>query len=139
MPCTGIRLVYNINFFKGTKPEIISLSYITSEKMAYIAYLIVYNSFDNIFNIQVTAFEQKWNNRRMLPILHFFCFQKLAPGVSQFAYTCVQDHPIWTNQQFWETTFYGNVQNQVRSLYLTAKEDNHAVQLRQKVGECIKY
>ncbi|KAF2977082.1 hypothetical protein EK904_007867 [Melospiza melodia maxima] len=57
---------------------------------------------------------------------------KLAPGVSQFAYTCVQDHPIWTNQQFWETTFYSNVQNQVRSLYLTAKDDNHAVQLKQK-------
>ncbi|KFO89619.1 Myotubularin-related protein 13, partial [Buceros rhinoceros silvestris] len=57
---------------------------------------------------------------------------KLAPGVSQFAYTCVQDHPIWTNQQFWETTFYSNVQNQVRSLYLTAKDDNHASHLRQK-------
>ncbi|RLV97177.1 hypothetical protein DV515_00011900, partial [Chloebia gouldiae] len=67
-----------------------------------------------------------------LSILHIFCFQKLSPGVSQFAYTCVQDHPIWTNQQFWETTFYSNVQNQVRSLYLTAKDDNHAVQLKQK-------
>lgn len=73
-----------------------------------------------------------------MSILHVFCFQKLAPGVSQFAYTCVQDHPIWTNQQFWETTFYSNVQNQVRSLYLTAKDDNHAVQLRQKVGKHIE-
>lgn len=73
-----------------------------------------------------------------MSILHVSCFQKLAPGVSQFAYTCVQDHPIWTNQQFWETTFYSNVQNQVRSLYLTAKDDNHAVPLRQKVGEYIK-
>uniref|UniRef100_A0A8C3CTC4 SET binding factor 2 n=1 Tax=Cairina moschata TaxID=8855 RepID=A0A8C3CTC4_CAIMO len=61
----------------------------------------------------------------LLPLTTAF-YRKLAPGVSQFAYTCVQDHPIWTNQQFWETTFYGNVQNQVRSLYLTAKEDNHA-------------
>ncbi|KAK2507192.1 hypothetical protein MC885_007606 [Smutsia gigantea] len=58
--------------------------------------------------------------------------QKLAPGVSQFAYTCVQDHPIWTNQQFWETTFYSAVQEQVRSLYLSAKEDNHASYLKQK-------
>ncbi|KAB1271932.1 Myotubularin-related protein 13, partial [Camelus dromedarius] len=57
---------------------------------------------------------------------------KLAPGVSQFAYTCVQDHPIWTNQQFWETTFYNAVQEQVRSLYLSAKEDNHALHLKQK-------
>ncbi|XP_015719490.1 myotubularin-related protein 13 isoform X2 [Coturnix japonica] len=67
----------------------------------------------------------------LLPLTTAF-YRKLAPGVSQFAYTCVQDHPIWTNQQFWETTFYSNVQNQVRSLYLTAKEDNHAVHLRQK-------
>ncbi|KAB0350824.1 hypothetical protein FD754_015681 [Muntiacus muntjak] len=57
---------------------------------------------------------------------------KLAPGVSQFAYTCVQDHPIWTNQQFWETTFYNAVQEQVRSLYLSTKEDNHALHLKQK-------
>uniref|UniRef100_A0A8C3VF55 SET binding factor 2 n=1 Tax=Catharus ustulatus TaxID=91951 RepID=A0A8C3VF55_CATUS len=61
----------------------------------------------------------------LLPLTTAF-YRKLAPGVSQFAYTCVQDHPIWTNQQFWETTFYSNVQNQVRSLYLTAKDDNHA-------------
>ncbi|KAM4667185.1 myotubularin-related protein 13 isoform 2-T2 [Amazona ochrocephala] len=67
----------------------------------------------------------------LLPLTTAF-YRKLAPGVSQFAYTCVQDHPIWTNQQFWETTFYSNVQNQVRSLYLSAKDDNHAVQLRQK-------
>uniref|UniRef100_A0A5F8GDY9 SET binding factor 2 n=1 Tax=Monodelphis domestica TaxID=13616 RepID=A0A5F8GDY9_MONDO len=49
----------------------------------------------------------------LLPLTSAF-YRKLAPGVSQFAYTCVQDHPIWTNQQFWETTFYNNVQNQVR-------------------------
>uniref|UniRef100_A0A8C9N003 SET binding factor 2 n=1 Tax=Serinus canaria TaxID=9135 RepID=A0A8C9N003_SERCA len=70
----------------------------------------------------------------LLPLTTAF-YRKLAPGVSQFAYTCVQDHPIWTNQQFWETTFYSNVQNQVRSLYLTAKDDNHAVHLKQKVGD----
>uniref|UniRef100_A0A8C7U906 SET binding factor 2 n=1 Tax=Oncorhynchus mykiss TaxID=8022 RepID=A0A8C7U906_ONCMY len=48
---------------------------------------------------------------------------KLPAGVSQFAYTCIQDHPIWTNQQFWEATFYSEVQNQIRALYLTAPED----------------
>uniref|UniRef100_A0A8C7RKG2 SET binding factor 2 n=1 Tax=Oncorhynchus mykiss TaxID=8022 RepID=A0A8C7RKG2_ONCMY len=50
------------------------------------------------------------------------CLQKLPAGVSQFAYTCVQDHPIWTNQQFWEATFYSEVQNQIRALYLTAPD-----------------
>ncbi|XP_057363340.1 myotubularin-related protein 13 isoform X2 [Manis pentadactyla] len=67
----------------------------------------------------------------LLPLTSAF-YRKLAPGVSQFAYTCVQDHPIWTNQQFWETTFYSAVQEQVRSLYLSAKEDNHASHLKQK-------
>ncbi|XP_069891393.1 myotubularin-related protein 13 isoform X3 [Dipodomys merriami] len=67
----------------------------------------------------------------LLPLTSAF-YRKLAPGVSQFAYTCVQDHPIWTNQQFWETTFYNAVQEQVRSLYLSAKEDNHASHLKQK-------
>ncbi|XP_044775454.1 myotubularin-related protein 13 isoform X4 [Neomonachus schauinslandi] len=67
----------------------------------------------------------------LLPLTSAF-YRKLAPGVSQFAYTCVQDHPIWANQQFWETTFYNAVQEQVRSLYLSAKEDNHAPYLKQK-------
>uniref|UniRef100_A0A8D2D4C8 SET binding factor 2 n=1 Tax=Sciurus vulgaris TaxID=55149 RepID=A0A8D2D4C8_SCIVU len=70
----------------------------------------------------------------LLPLTSAF-YRKLAPGVSQFAYTCVQDHPIWTNQQFWETTFYNAVQEQVRSLYLSAKEDNHALYLKQKLPD----
>ncbi|XP_052569045.1 myotubularin-related protein 13 isoform X2 [Peromyscus californicus insignis] len=70
----------------------------------------------------------------LLPLTSAF-YRKLAPGVSQFAYTCVQDHPIWTNQQFWETTFYNAVQEQVRSLYLSAKEDNHAPHLKQKLPD----
>ncbi|XP_040183909.1 myotubularin-related protein 13 isoform X2 [Rana temporaria] len=60
---------------------------------------------------------------QLLPLATAFC-RKLSPGLSQFAYTCVQDHTIWTNQQFWETTFYNDAQNQVRSLYLTSKNAN---------------
>nr|XP_016848494.1 PREDICTED: myotubularin-related protein 13 isoform X11 [Anolis carolinensis] len=67
----------------------------------------------------------------LLPLTTAF-YRKLAPGVSQFAYTCVQDHPIWANQQFWETTFYSDVENQIRSLYLSSKEDNHPQYLKQK-------
>ncbi|EDL16986.1 mCG6708, isoform CRA_b [Mus musculus] len=70
----------------------------------------------------------------LLPLTSAF-YRKLAPGVSQFAYTCVQDHPIWTNQQFWETTFYNAVQEQVRSLYLSAKDDNHIPHLKQKLPD----
>ncbi|KAM3854556.1 myotubularin-related protein 13 isoform 1-T1 [Vipera latastei] len=67
----------------------------------------------------------------LLPLTTAF-YRKLAPGVNQFAYTCVQDHPIWANQQFWETTFYSDVENQIRSLYLSTKEDNHPQHLMQK-------
>ncbi|KAM4617608.1 myotubularin-related protein 13 isoform 2-T2 [Discoglossus pictus] len=60
---------------------------------------------------------------QILPLATAFC-RKLSPGVSQFAYSCVQDHAIWPNQQFWETTFYNDVQSQVRSLYLASKDTN---------------
>ena len=47
-----------------------------------------------------------------------FCFQKLNAGVIQFAYTCVQDHPVWERQQFWEEAFYTDVQAQIKQLYV---------------------
>ncbi|XP_065117576.1 myotubularin-related protein 13 isoform X2 [Paramisgurnus dabryanus] len=62
----------------------------------------------------------------LLPLTTAF-YRKLAPGVDQFAYTCIQEHPIWTNPQFWEATFYSEVQNQIRALYLTSPEDKHLI------------
>uniref|UniRef100_A0A8C6SVQ5 SET binding factor 2 n=1 Tax=Neogobius melanostomus TaxID=47308 RepID=A0A8C6SVQ5_9GOBI len=61
----------------------------------------------------------------LLPLSTAF-YRKLAPGVNQFAYTCIQDHPIWTNQQFWEATFYSEVQGQIRALYLNTPEKGMA-------------
>uniref|UniRef100_A0A3P9CCH5 SET binding factor 2 n=1 Tax=Maylandia zebra TaxID=106582 RepID=A0A3P9CCH5_9CICH len=61
----------------------------------------------------------------LLPLSTAF-YRKLAPGVNQFAYTCIQDHPIWTNQQFWEATFYSEVQSQIRALYLNTPEEKGA-------------
>uniref|UniRef100_A0A8C2DT50 SET binding factor 2 n=1 Tax=Cyprinus carpio TaxID=7962 RepID=A0A8C2DT50_CYPCA len=58
--------------------------------------------------------------------------QKLTAGVDQFAYTCVQDHPIWTSQQFWEATFYSEVQNQIRALYLTTPEEKQLITAKTK-------
>uniref|UniRef100_A0A672ILK3 SET binding factor 2 n=1 Tax=Salarias fasciatus TaxID=181472 RepID=A0A672ILK3_SALFA len=55
---------------------------------------------------------------------------KLAPGVNQFAYSCIQDHPIWTNQQFWEATFYSEVQSQIRALYLNTPGDKSSITAR---------
>lgn len=57
-----------------------------------------------------------------------FCLllpQKLGPGITQFAYSCVQEHVVWTNIQFWEAMFYCDVQNHIRALYLDSNEENH--------------
>lgn len=53
----------------------------------------------------------------LLPLSTAFC-RKLCTGVIQFAYTCIQDHPVWKNQQFWESAFYQDVQTQIKALYL---------------------
>ncbi|CAI5786790.1 Hypothetical predicted protein [Podarcis lilfordi] len=64
----------------------------------------------------------------LLPLVTAFC-RKLSPGITQFAYSCVQEHLVWTNIQFWEAMFYSDVQNHIRALYLEGIEDegeNHA-------------
>ncbi|XP_072258076.1 myotubularin-related protein 5 isoform X5 [Pyxicephalus adspersus] len=59
----------------------------------------------------------------LLPLVTAFC-RKLSPGITQFAYSCVQEHLVWTNMQFWESMFYGDVQNHIRSLYLSSEESS---------------
>ena len=44
--------------------------------------------------------------------------RKLAKGVVQFVYTLIQDHAVWHNLQFWEASFYTDVQKGIQSLYL---------------------
>ncbi|KAK3881737.1 hypothetical protein Pcinc_013820 [Petrolisthes cinctipes] len=53
----------------------------------------------------------------LLPLSTAFC-RKLCTGVIQFAYTCIQDHTVWANQQFWEASYYQDVQKEIRSLYV---------------------
>ncbi|XP_047246390.1 myotubularin-related protein 5 isoform X4 [Girardinichthys multiradiatus] len=53
----------------------------------------------------------------LLPLVTAFC-RKLGAGVTQFAYSCVQEHMVWTNMQFWEAMFYGDVQNHIKALYM---------------------
>ncbi|XP_075713708.1 myotubularin-related protein 5 isoform X2 [Rhinoderma darwinii] len=57
----------------------------------------------------------------LLPLVTAFC-RKLSPGITQFAYSCVQEHLVWTNMQFWEAMFYGDVQNHIRALYVNSEE-----------------
>ncbi|XP_070563333.1 myotubularin-related protein 13-like isoform X5 [Ptychodera flava] len=57
----------------------------------------------------------------LLPLTASFC-RKLCTGVIQFAYTCVQDHPVWASMQFWQATFYSDVEKNIRALYLPPDE-----------------
>uniref|UniRef100_A0A8C7H6R6 SET binding factor 1 n=1 Tax=Oncorhynchus kisutch TaxID=8019 RepID=A0A8C7H6R6_ONCKI len=59
----------------------------------------------------------------LLPLVTAFC-RKLGAGITQFAYSCVQEHMVWTNMQFWEAMFYSDVQNHIRALYLEVFLDN---------------
>lgn len=52
----------------------------------------------------------------LLPLATSFC-RKLSNGVAQFVYTCIQDHGIWHNQQFWEDIFYLDVQKDITNFY----------------------
>ncbi|XP_039295345.1 LOW QUALITY PROTEIN: myotubularin-related protein 13 [Nilaparvata lugens] len=53
----------------------------------------------------------------LLPLSTAFC-RKLCTGVIQFAYTCIQEHAVWQNQQFWEAAYYQDVQRDIKALYL---------------------
>ena len=53
----------------------------------------------------------------LLPLSTVFG-RKLAKGVVQFVYTLIQDHAVWHNLQFWEASFYTDVQKGIQSLYL---------------------
>ncbi|XP_065103845.1 myotubularin-related protein 5 isoform X6 [Paramisgurnus dabryanus] len=58
----------------------------------------------------------------LLPLVTAFC-RKLGGGITQFSYSCVQEHMVWTNMQFWEAMFYSDVQKHIRTLYLENVED----------------
>ena len=54
----------------------------------------------------------------ILPLADAFG-RKLCPGVIQYVYTLIQDHAVWQNQQFWEATFFADVQKGIKGLYLS--------------------
>ena len=49
--------------------------------------------------------------------------------MTQFAYSCVQEHVVWSTPQFWEAMFYGDVQTHIRALYLEPAEDQDHLQV----------
>ncbi|CAF4877565.1 unnamed protein product [Rotaria socialis] len=50
--------------------------------------------------------------------------RKLSEEATQFIYTEIQRHAVWTNMQFWEMSFYSDVQLQTRNLYLSHEDSN---------------
>ncbi|KAM4039200.1 myotubularin-related protein 5 isoform 8-T8 [Anomaloglossus baeobatrachus] len=69
-----------------------------------------------------TSLDEHFIAAALLPLVTAFC-RKLSPGITQFAYSCVQEHLVWTNMQFWEAMFYGDVQNHIRALYVNSEEN----------------
>jgi len=43
--------------------------------------------------------------------------RRLATGVMQFAYSCVQEHAVWRNQAFWQAAFFHDVHCELRAVY----------------------
>nr|XP_023660781.1 myotubularin-related protein 13-like [Paramormyrops kingsleyae] len=90
--------------------------------------ILNHQQFDHVVRLMNCALQDCSNSEEftvaadLLPLLTAF-YRKLAPGVNQFAYTCVQDHSIWANQQFWEATFYSEVQKQIRAFYLSVPSE----------------
>ncbi len=58
----------------------------------------------------------------VLPLTSAF-YRKLNNGtVDQCVYTRLQQHEVWSNMQFWEMSFYSDVQRSIRAVYLSNEE-----------------
>ncbi|XP_068959032.1 myotubularin-related protein 5 isoform X3 [Petaurus breviceps papuanus] len=80
-----------------------------------------------------TALDEHGIAAALLPLVTAFC-RKLSPGVTQFAYSCVQEHVVWSTPQFWEAMFYGDVQTHIRALYLEPAEEEDGPVMKGEVG-----
>ena len=53
----------------------------------------------------------------------------------QFAYTCIQEHAVWSNPQFWEAAFYHDIHLQIRAIYLQGSRRQDSSLCPYGVGE----
>lgn len=60
----------------------------------------------------------------LLPLAMKFC-RRLSTNVMQFAYTCIQDHDVWSSTKFWEQTFYLDVEKEIKNLYKGGGRENN--------------
>ncbi len=98
----------------------------------YPAYFVVMNGYVDIFDWFEKFSNDDWLHVSCNKVLdkgwifwvqHLFLLQKLGGGITQFAYSCVQEHMVWMNMQFWEAMFYSDVQKHIRALYLENGEE----------------
>ncbi|KAL4713442.1 hypothetical protein ACJJTC_010427, partial [Scirpophaga incertulas] len=73
-----------------------------------------------------TALDEHSIAAAMLPLATAYC-RKLCTGVIQYAYMCIQEHAVWTSQQFWEAAFYQDVQRDIKALYLPSPTHHQRV------------
>ncbi|XP_037303486.1 myotubularin-related protein 5 [Manduca sexta] len=73
-----------------------------------------------------TAIDEHSIAAAMLPLATAYC-RKLCTGVIQYAYMCIQEHQVWTSQQFWEAAFYQDVQKDIKALYLPSPTHHQRV------------
>ncbi|CAH2240141.1 jg6394 [Pararge aegeria aegeria] len=62
----------------------------------------------------------------ILPLATAYC-RKLCTGVIQYAFMCIQEHQVWTSQQFWEAAFYQDVQRDIKALYIPSPAHHHRI------------
>uniref|UniRef100_A0A8C3B2E5 SET binding factor 1 n=1 Tax=Cyclopterus lumpus TaxID=8103 RepID=A0A8C3B2E5_CYCLU len=74
--------------------------------------------------VSLQILEHHWNQYSTKKTHSFF---KMGAGTTQFAYSCVQEHMVWTTMQFWEAMFYSDVQNHIRALYLETDEGEQEI------------
>jgi myotubularin-related protein 5/13 len=51
----------------------------------------------------------------------------IVANLFQFAYTLIQDHAVWQNQQFWEASFFSDVQTGIKAVYLAMQDQVHTL------------
>ena len=73
----------------------------------------------------------------ILPLSRTFC-RRLNTGIIQFAYSCVQDHSVWSKMNFWESAFYTDAEKDLVALYGLKKNPLKEEDYRQLVLKIAK-
>jgi len=101
--------------------------------------MLEHQQFDLVVRLMNAALQDDSDNdmygvaAAILPLSNVFG-RKLCTGVIQFVYTLIQDHAVWQNQQFWESSFFNDVQKGIKELYLALQEQRNNGNSRQELS-----